>query len=146
MKLLSDIHKHIILYEGLKLKPYKCTSGATSIGYGRNLDSNGISQTEANMLLENDIENCFEDLETVLFCSQWGRIPEKIKLVLLDMRYNLGPVGIRGFRKMLDAVRRYDWAGMRKEMMDSKWYNQIGRRGIRLIELVDEVIDENTHL
>jgi len=57
-KLLERIKEQLVRHEGLRLKPYRCTSGKLTIGIGRNLDANGISQTEAFMLLEHDILQC----------------------------------------------------------------------------------------
>lgn len=140
MSLLSYITNHIIVYEGLRLKPYKCPAGKLTCGYGRNLEDKGITEEEARYMLENDIEECFEDLETMVFCGVWQQFPEQIKLVFLDMRYNLGPSGFRLFKRMIASAMRHDWQGVRQSMQQSKWYNQVGLRSARLIELVDEVI------
>jgi lysozyme len=53
--LMNRIKAQLVRYEGLRLKPYRCTAGKLTIGIGRNLDDCGISQTEAYVLLENDI-------------------------------------------------------------------------------------------
>ena len=140
MSLLSDITNHIIVYEGLRLKPYKCPAGFISIGYGRNLEGKGITEEEARHMLENDIEECFEDLEESVFCGLWAQFPEQIKLVFLDMRYNLGPSGFRLFKRMIAAAQRKDWKSVRLSMQQSKWFNQVGYRATRLVEMVDEVI------
>lgn len=140
MSLLSDITNHIIVYEGLRLKPYKCPAGKLSIGYGRNLEGKGITEEEARHMLENDIEECFEDLEAEIFCGLWAQFPEQVKLVFLDMRYNLGPSGFRLFKRMISAAQRRDWTGVRQSMQQSKWYNQVGLRSARLVEMIDEVI------
>ncbi|MBP5593653.1 MAG: hypothetical protein J6X75_05780, partial [Clostridia bacterium] len=42
------------LAEGLRLKPYRCPAGKLTIGYGRNIEDMGISETEAEMLFDND--------------------------------------------------------------------------------------------
>ena len=39
-------------HEGLSLKPYKCTAGKLTIGYGRNIEDKGISQEEAERFLD----------------------------------------------------------------------------------------------
>ena len=39
-RLIAMLQRH----EGLRLKPYKCTAGKVSIGYGRNLEDVGISE------------------------------------------------------------------------------------------------------
>ena len=43
-------------FEGLELKPYKCTSDKTTIGLGRNLDDYGITKEEAYYLAQNNID------------------------------------------------------------------------------------------
>ena len=51
-------------FEGLELKPYKCTSDKTTIGLGRNLDDYGITREEAYYLAQNNIDeiaNCYLD-------------------------------------------------------------------------------------
>ena len=49
MNLIEQLKRH----EGLKLKPYKCTADKLTIGVGRNLEDVGISEEEAEMLLQN---------------------------------------------------------------------------------------------
>lgn len=142
MPLLSDIQNHIIVYEGLRLKPYRCSAGALSIGFGRNLDAKGISMAEAHEMLDNDIEECFEDLSDHIFCGIWQRFPDKIKLVFVDMRYNLGYSGFRGFKAMIAAATRHDWAAVKQSMIKSKWYSQVGYRSAKLVDIVDEVSHE----
>ena len=52
----EQLKERIKKSEGLRLKPYKCPAGKTSIGWGRNLEDNGISKEEAEFLLNNDID------------------------------------------------------------------------------------------
>ena len=61
-RLIAMLQRH----EGLRLKPYKCTAGKLSIGYGRNLDDMGISEVEAMVMLRHDIEQCYQELRNVL--------------------------------------------------------------------------------
>ena len=37
-KLMDRIKEQLVRHEGLRLKPYHCTAGRLTIGYGRNLD------------------------------------------------------------------------------------------------------------
>ena len=53
----------LIRHEGIKLKPYHCTSGKLTIGIGRNLEDRGITKEEAIYLLNND-----NDLASPVFC------------------------------------------------------------------------------
>ena len=45
------LKKRLVDFEGLVLKPYHCSQNYLSIGVGRNLDSNGITEEEAMYLL-----------------------------------------------------------------------------------------------
>ena len=57
-----NIKDFIIKHEGLKLKPYICPAGKITIGVGRNIEDNGISEDEAMYLLNNDIKRCKTEL------------------------------------------------------------------------------------
>ena len=52
---LRIVTEQIIRHEGFRNKPYKCTANKLTIGYGRNIEDNGITKTEASVLLKNDI-------------------------------------------------------------------------------------------
>ena len=134
----QTLKSQLIVHEGFKAKPYKCTADKLTIGYGRNLEDNGISHAEASYMLENDIRVVLLDLHELF--PHWGELPELIQLVLADMRFNLGPQGLRSFRKMLFAVEQRNWEMMQEEMVQSRWYDQVGMRATRLCQMVDEVI------
>ena len=134
-KLVAQIIEH----EGLKLKPYHCPAGKLTIGVGRNLEDKGISQKEAVFLLKNDIDECIADLEG-LFKEKFDSFPEQVKMVLIDMRFNLGATGFRSFRKMIKAVNESDFDKASKEMKDSNWYSQVGKRAETLVEMMKSTI------
>jgi GH24 family phage-related lysozyme (muramidase) len=54
--------------------------------------------------------------------------------ILIDMAYNLGETGLNKFVDMRDALLRGDREGVRREMKDSKWYEQTKRRGKHHVE------------
>lgn len=120
-------------HEGLKLKPYKCTSGKLTIGYGRNLDDNGITGSEAEALLYNDVQNCYAECVKFLF---WNTLNEARQAVLLDMCFNLGISRLKGFKKMLAALKGGDYEKVAKEMLDSKWAFQVKKRATELAEIM----------
>ena len=121
-------------YQGLRLKPYRCPAGKLTIGIGRHLEDKGITEKEAVMLLENDIQECIEDLETVF--QGFDLLPEAVQLALVDMRFNLGPGRFRHFKKMIAAVKDQDFGRAAGEMKDSRWYNQVGQRSRTLVKMM----------
>ena len=121
-----NIKELLIEHEGLKLKPYKDTKGILTIGVGRNLEDNGISQLEALYLLENDIKRVVKELREIF--PNFDELPENVKMVLIDMDFNLGKTRFLQFKKMIQAVKNRNWEEMVKEMKDSKWCRQLKDR------------------
>ena len=134
-KLLERIKEQLVRHEGLRLKPYRCTAGKLTIGYGRNLDDCGISHTEAYVLLENDIQNCEKQLMDEI-PEIYNVLDEVRKSVLLNMCFNLGVYGLLGFNNTLAFIAAGDWERAANGMLASKWAKQVGRRAIELSELM----------
>lgn len=116
----------MIRHEGLSLKPYKCTSGKLTIGFGRNLDDAGISKDEAALMLSNDVDAVVADLRELF--GDFDDFAEDRQHALMSVRYNLGPDGFRGFEKMIEAVRLGAWDAAARELLDSKRTKQVGQR------------------
>ncbi len=134
---MKELAKKLIkLHEGLKLKPYECPTGYITIGYGRNIQQNGISLAEAEMLLDNDIERVVKELEKWL--SVFNELSENRKAALIDMSYNLGFNKLFQFRNFLTALQKKDFNEAAKEMLDSKWAAQVGNRAKVLAKMMKE--------
>ena len=129
--LIKQIQKH----EGLRLKPYRCSAGKLSIGYGRNLDDVGISQSEACMLLSNDLHKCIKQCEE-LYC--FDKLNDIRQNVLVNMCFNLGIVGLKRFVKFLRALELGDYETASIEMLDSLWSKQVKGRSKHLAKTMRE--------
>lgn len=127
--MMHSIEDQLILHEGLRLKPYRCTAGKLTIGVGRNLEDKGISHDEAMILLRNDIAEVTAQLERFDWFRALGPVRRK---VLIDMCFNLGMAGLMGFKQMIEALKRADYERAADEMVNSRWYRQVGERGRRL--------------
>ncbi len=134
-KLMDRIKEQLVRHEGLRLKPYRCTAGKLTIGIGRNLDDCGISQSEAYVMLINDIMNCEKQLQAKI-PDIYDGLDEVRKSVLLNMCFNLGINGLLGFKNTLAFVKAGDWERAANNMLVSKWAKQVGRRAIELSELI----------
>lgn len=118
------------IHEGFSEFVYKCPSGYNTIGYGRNLDQKGITVEEADYLLDNDIGECLVDLSRFLKC--WDRLNETQQAALIDFRYNLGAWGFRLFKKCIAALEAGDYEEAAKQIMDSRYAKQVGRRSLNI--------------
>ena len=130
MEVYKDFLRRV---EGLKLKAYKDTKGIITIGYGRNLESKGISLTEAEIMLNRDVNDAVSDLIEIF--PNFYSFPENLRVVLVSMMFNLGKDGFLSFKKFINAVRKGDKKAMVYELLNSK----------RAKELPDRV-NEERHL
>ena len=135
---LKKLKQMLIKHEGKKLWPYKCTAGKLTIGIGHNLDAKGISNAVADLIYEEDIKEVINDLHKIF--ENFNDLPEQIQLVLADMRFQLGDLGFRKFKKLIKSVERKDWKEMKISMANSLWYKQTNNRAKELIGLVEQVV------
>ena len=68
------------------------------------------------------IIECIQDLKIIF--QAFDLLPEAVQLVLVDMRFNLGPGRFRHFRKMIAAVEDQNFSRAAAEMKDSRWYTR----------------------
>lgn len=121
-------------HEGLRLTPYQDTVGKWTIGYGRNLDDKGITESEAEFLMTNDIIEVSEELDRRI--DFWNSLDLVRKAALTDMAFNLGIRGLLGFKKMLAAMRVADWQEAARQALDSKWSKQVGQRSWDIADMI----------
>ena len=126
--------RQLRLHEGERLKPYRCTAGKLTIGVGRNLEDRGITREESAMLLANDI--AAEERELLRALPWAAKLDEVRQRVLLDMSFNLGLVGLLGFKRTLATIQAGDYQAAATMMLDSKWAKQVGQRAERLSRMM----------
>ncbi|HQA83703.1 MAG TPA: glycoside hydrolase family protein [Syntrophales bacterium] len=105
--------------EGIRYRPYLCSAKRITIGWGRNLQDNGISRDEAEYLFRNDWNRAVRSCLDVV--PGFDRLSEPRRAVLIDMAYQLGGIGLWRFERMLAAVRRGDFDLAAREILDSKY-------------------------
>ena len=119
-----------ILYED-NAKPPKQT-----IAYGRNLTDRGLSESEAETLLFNDVQDAIKELDNNL--PFFENLTENRRNALIDMRFNLGLTRFMGFKKMLTALERKDYETAAIEAINSRWAKQVGARAERDAKMIKE--------
>tara|TARA_R100000951_G_scaffold87864_1_gene75832 strand:- start:474 stop:899 length:426 start_codon:yes stop_codon:yes gene_type:complete len=129
---VNELVKQLIDHEGLKLMPYKCTADKLTIGVGRNLEDRGISEDEAQYLLQNDIE--IVERELLAAQPMVSMLDPVRQRVLVDMGFNLGLPILMKFQNMWDAIEDENWEEASAQMLDSRWAKQVGRRAVRLAD------------
>ena len=132
------IKEYIKENEGLRLKPYKCSAGKSTIGWGRNLDDKGISENEAELMLTEDINDCIDSLCSIFNYLGLRLLSEKRQLVLIDMIFNLGASRFSKFKKMIQAVKDRDFEEAAKQLLESRYAKQVPNRANRNAEMMRE--------
>lgn len=132
---MTDLERMILRHEGLRLKPYHCTSGKLTIGIGRNLDDVGITESEARRMLRDDITRVTVPL---MHDPLWNfsELNAARQNVLVNMAFQLGKSGLDKFKKMRAAVNAEDWGEAARQMLDSRWAKQTPNRANELAEIM----------
>ncbi len=129
---LELLRNDLIRHESWENKAYTDTVGKLSIGVGHNLDDLGLSDDVIDIILLADIDDAEKALDKINLC--WREIKSGDRqLVLLNMAFNLGETRLRSFKKMWFAIERAQYDVAADEMVDSKWYGQVGIRAVELV-------------
>lgn len=128
-----NIRDQLIRDEGMVLHAYEDSLGYLTIGVGRLIDKRkggGITEAEAFMLLDNDIERITRELERQL---PWtAQLDEARRGALVNMAFQLGVAGLLQFRRALAAMRDDDWDTTAAELIGSRWAQQTPERAQRV--------------
>lgn len=152
-----NVYDKIKSEEGLELEQYICSEGHPTIGYGTKLpltneecellskyrgvefiDKNPekIYEKEAEILLKNRLEPTIQGLnDTKVFL----KAPNNVRIVLIDMAYQMGINGLRKFKKMLKAIEEKNFGIASEELLDSRYAKQSENRANRNAELIKDV-------
>lgn len=148
--------------EGFRESVYKDSKGILSVGYGFNLNSPHIIKelenfgySSRNLMNRNEVIT-ERDAEAVLkrlmakslqdakqFVTNFDQLDPIAQIVVIDMSYNLGLTRLSKFKRFKSALERLDYDSAWREMEDSAWYSQVGRRSKRLVQLVKTIADRS---
>lgn len=131
--------------EGFRSRPYYCSEGRRTVGFGRNLGAHPIPGRNwaANPCTKDEAEDWLRDELARLYSELRKRRPVIDTLdavrsaALMNMAYQLGIAGLLGFRLMWGAVTRSEWGKAADLAMDSKWAIQTPKRAKRVCKALE---------
>jgi lysozyme len=132
---MTDYRTHLEFEEGLRLKPYKCSEGFTTIGIGHNLDANGISQAVADLMYKEDEREAIGHAKRLV--DDFNGLSDNRKIVLVSMVFQMGYNGVTRFKNTIQAINDKQYEIAAKEMLDSKWARQTSARAKRLSKMME---------
>jgi GH24 family phage-related lysozyme (muramidase) len=142
------LKEQIKRHEGEVLEIYKDSLGYLTFGVGHLVteDDPEFGQPEGTPVSQERVDDVYAiDFikhvnETKHVCENnnidFDNLPEDIQHVLVNMCFNLGANRLGKFRNMLYACATSNWEEMARQMEDSKWFGQVGRRSVELKEMV----------
>ncbi|MBV8060527.1 MAG: glycoside hydrolase family protein [Alphaproteobacteria bacterium] len=136
--------------EGEKLASYIDTEDYWTIGVGHLIDpkrganpapfgidlrgGKTITADQSAYLLEQDINSKMAQLDAQL--PWWRSLSEVRQRVIVNMAFNLGVIGLMGFKNMLAAAQSGNYALAAAAMKASRWASQVGARADRLAAMM----------
>lgn len=136
------------LNEGNENTPYQDSLGNWTVGIGhyigktlperfKNPDGTPkkLTDTQVQMLFEKDYKEHKEDAARLPMYSQ---LDNKGKQALIDLTFNMGSEKFNEneWKLFFTALKNKDLKTAAKELKNSKWYNQVGDRAPRVINLI----------
>ncbi|RRW87918.1 glycoside hydrolase family protein [Pandoraea apista] len=130
----SALKAELTCDEGYRLRLYVDTVGKVSGGIGRNLTDKGLRPDEVDLMYANDISESEAWLDHNL--PWWQSLDPVRQRVLMNMAFNMQG-RLLEFRNFLAAVERHDWPVAKREMLDSRWAQEVGARATRLALMME---------
>ena len=127
-----QLRLELIEDEGNKPAPYKDTVGKLTIGIGHNLSDLGLSPAAIEFIFKEDVARYCRDLDNNI--PWWRLMPQRQQRVMLNLCFNLGWGRLSQFRLFLAAMQNARWAAAAGELVNSRWFGQVGLRGPRMIK------------
>ena len=153
---LDEIKQRLVVHEGFRSKPYRCTANKLTIGIGRNIEdrpftedelqlvdkdymTKGITKAQAYAILARDVMQFdFELRQNIQF---YERLDDERQYALLDMAFNMGignsKKGLLSFKKMLSYMGTGFYKQAAAECLNSKYGRELPTRAGRIARTIE---------
>ncbi len=125
----QKLRDYIERWEGYKTKPYVCPTGHLTVGIGHKLLKNEFkkeyTRAEINEFFNKDINIAINAARKEI--KNFDSHPEQVQFVIISLIYSVGHSGFNKFVKFKAALEQKDYTTASKELVNSKWYSQVGR-------------------
>lgn len=96
-----------------------------------------VSESRVIEAFEQDVQTVLSDC--AILYPDFDELPEEVQQIVANMMFNLGRPRLSKFAGMKRGVDSQDWDAAADEMVDSRWYRQVGARAERLVERMRNV-------
>ena len=140
----EQIKEDLIRHEGYVREIYLCSEGYPTFGVGHLVTEAdpeftwpiGTPVEDERILsaFHDDYQDAYTDACAVFL--NLGSQPDDVIRVCVNMAFNLGRTRLSQFKNMIKAVNEGNYKKAAEEMIDSRWYHQVGRRSKELVEIM----------
>ena len=96
-----------------------------------------VSESRVIEAFEQDVETVLSDC--AILYPDFEELPEEVQQIIANMMFNLGRPRLSAFKGMKRGVDSQNWQEAADQMVDSRWYRQVGARAERLVERMRNV-------
>ena len=138
MNLEDRIREH----EGYRSSVYKDSLGKRTIGVGHLITKDDYPFEEGVEYPKKQLMDLFkQDLEkahkgAIQVVGHIKDLPREIWEVVVEMVFQLGPTGVKNFRKFIKSLENKDYHEAHVQMKDSRWHKQTKNRCESLAKIV----------
>ena len=98
-----------------------------------------ISEERVRDCFDRDLDISISECHALYGEGEFGDFPGEVQEILVNMIFNMGRPRLSGFKNFNAALIDCDWSKASEEMVDSRWYRQVGARAERLVERMKAV-------
>ena len=144
---VEQLREQLKIDEGCVYEIYNDHLGYPTFGIGhlvRESDPENGSPI-GTKVSEDRVANAFDDDIGIVLsdCNKlyqdFEDLPEEAQQIIANMMFNLGRPRLSKFVGMKRGVDEKDWNSAADEMVDSRWYRQVGARAERLVNRMREI-------
>lgn len=121
-------------FEGSRNFPYTDTTGHITIGVGRNLTSCGLTKSEIDVLLTNDIDYFISYLAERY--EYFDSLDENRQIAIINMCFNLGTKAFAEFISMNTHMQKGNYEAAANYILQSKYATEVGQRAIDIANTI----------
>ena len=141
---IAQLREQLKIDEGVKYEIYKDHLGYDTFGIGHLVvkeDSEfgqsvgtKVSEDRVNEVFEKDVQKMIKEAK-ILF-PNFDSLPEEAQQVIVNMTFNMGRPRLSNFKKFIVYINESKWEEASKEMLNSAWAKQVGKRAQRLSDRI----------
>ena len=141
---IAQLREQLKIDEGVKYEIYKDHLGYDTFGIGHLVVKEDVefgqsvgtkvSEDRVNKVFEKDVQKMIKEAK-ILF-PNFDSLPEEAQQVIVNMTFNMGRPRLSNFKKFISYINESKWEEASKEMLNSAWAKQVGKRAQRLSDRI----------